>query len=97
MGLPAKRRTKQSKRERASHFALTAPYRTTCGHCKRRIPPHRVCPYCGYYRGRPVASVVGRLERRAEKRTRRTGAKPHTHDQDGKDEKKGDKQAEKET
>lgn len=54
MGLPSKRRTKQSKRERSSHFALVQTGLTTCTHCKKKIRPHRVCPFCGYYKGREI-------------------------------------------
>lgn len=25
-----------------------------CPHCHELIVPHRVCPYCGYYKGREV-------------------------------------------
>jgi len=25
-----------------------------CPHCRERMLPHRVCPNCGYYRGREV-------------------------------------------
>lgn len=57
MGLPAKRRTKQSKRERASHFALKSFTLAPCSHCKRNIAPHRVCPHCGWYRGREVVKI----------------------------------------
>lgn len=67
MGLPSKRRTKQQKRERASHFALTASSFTTCGHCKRMILPHHVCPHCGYYRGRQVLKLETKLEKKAKK------------------------------
>lgn len=57
MGLPAKRRTKQSKRERAAHFALKKFTLATCSHCKRKIRPHQVCPHCGYYKGREVVKM----------------------------------------
>lgn len=68
MGLPAKRRTKQSKRERAAHFALKPISLTSCAHCHRQIRPHRVCPYCGYYRGREVIKIDTRSERRRKKK-----------------------------
>jgi large subunit ribosomal protein L32 len=70
MGLPSKRRTKQSKRERASHFALVETNLTTCSHCKRRILPHHICPNCGYYRGREVVKMKSKAEKRAKKRTK---------------------------
>jgi large subunit ribosomal protein L32 len=67
MGLPSKRRTKQQKRERSSHFALVSKGLTTCEHCKRKILPHRVCPNCGYYRGRQVLKLETSLEKKAKK------------------------------
>lgn len=63
MGLPSKRRTKQQKRERSSHFALVEKGLTACSHCKRKILPHRVCPHCGYYRGRMVVKMATKLEK----------------------------------
>lgn len=67
MGLPAKRRTKQSKRERASHFALKHFTLVPCSHCHRRIRPHIVCPHCGYYNGRPVLTIISKTEKRSKK------------------------------
>ncbi len=67
MGLPAKRRTKQSKRERASHFALKTYRLSVCSHCQRKIQPHNVCPHCGYYNGRPVLNITSKVEKRAKK------------------------------
>jgi large subunit ribosomal protein L32 len=79
MGLPSKRRTKQQKRERASHFALVERGLTICSHCKRKILPHHVCPFCGYYRGRLVLKIATKLERgkkkvKAEAETKETQA-----------------------
>lgn len=67
MGLPAKRRTKQSKRERATHLRLAQQHLVTCSHCQRKIRPHRVCPHCGYYHGRAVVILATRSERRQRK------------------------------
>lgn len=78
MGLPAKRRTKQSKRERASHFALKTFRLTVCSHCKRKIRPHTVCPYCGYYQGRLVLNIRSKVEKRAKKNKAASTAKAAT-------------------
>ena len=75
MGLPAKRRTKQSKRERASHFALKTFRLTTCSHCSRKIRPHTVCPHCGYYNGRQVLNITSKAEKRAKKSKAARGEK----------------------
>ncbi|MCZ6625444.1 MAG: 50S ribosomal protein L32 [Deltaproteobacteria bacterium] len=50
-----KRRTSRSKRnKRRSHDALATPQWSTCPKCGEVSFPHRACPSCGYYRGRPV-------------------------------------------
>lgn len=67
MGLPAKRRTKQSKRERASHFALAQLHLTACPKCKKQILPHRVCPFCGFYRGRDILQIDIKADRKKKK------------------------------
>lgn len=76
MGLPAKRRTKQSKRERASHFALKTFRLSVCPHCKRKIRPHAACPHCGYYKGRQVLKITSKVEKRAKKSAAARSAKP---------------------
>jgi len=64
MGLPAKRRTSRSKRERASHFALKKTATTKCQDCGATTLPHTACLKCGAYRGRKVVNVAKRLARK---------------------------------
>jgi large subunit ribosomal protein L32 len=33
---------------------LTLPGMGTCGNCGNTVQLHRVCPKCGYYRGKQV-------------------------------------------
>ncbi len=54
MGLPGKRLSRSSKRRRAAHFALKPKTLKECPQCKKPILPHRVCPYCGSYKGRDI-------------------------------------------
>jgi len=58
MGVPKRKPSKSKMRARkASH--RTAPAQTSvCAQCGARKLAHRVCPACGYYRGRQVVSVV---------------------------------------
>ena len=28
-----------------------------CSNCKKLRLPHRICPYCGYYNGKPVIVI----------------------------------------
>lgn len=48
--------SKTRKRMRRSHNALEAPGVTKCPKCGEMIKPHRVCPKCGYYKGKEVVN-----------------------------------------
>lgn len=84
MGLPAKRRTHTSKRERAAHFALRATSLAPCSHCRKLILPHRVCPHCGWYKGREVIHTATKLEKRSKKKDREKAAEEREASKDAK-------------
>ncbi|MFA6588325.1 MAG: 50S ribosomal protein L32 [Patescibacteria group bacterium] len=71
MGLPAKRRTKQSKRERAAHFALKAISLSACPKCKHKVQPHRVCQNCGYYKGRDILKLASHDARKTKRKQKK--------------------------
>ena len=52
--VPDHRVSKTRKRKRRSHNALTANGTVKCPNCGEMIRPHRVCPKCGYYKGKEV-------------------------------------------
>lgn len=53
MAVP-KRRTTRAKRDmrRANHDKVVAPNLTPCSNCNEPVLSHRVCPSCGYYKGK---------------------------------------------
>ena len=55
MAVP-KRRKSSSKRDmrRAHHDKVAAPNVVPCPNCSAPMVSHRVCPSCGYYKGRAV-------------------------------------------
>ena len=57
MGLPSKRRTRTSKRDRASHFALKKTKLNPCPKCGKPVLPHQACQFCGTYRGRQIITI----------------------------------------
>ena len=55
MAVP-KRRKSSSRRDmrRAQHDKVEAPRLASCPNCSSPVVSHRVCPSCGYYKGRLV-------------------------------------------
>ena len=49
---PKGKHSKSRTGKRRSHDHLTAPAVGNCHNCGEPRPPHRVCPKCGFYRGR---------------------------------------------
>jgi large subunit ribosomal protein L32 len=70
MGLPGHRRTSSHKRRRAAHFAIVEKSAKSCPKCGKAILPHRICAFCGTYKGRQVLNVDKRAGRTARKAKR---------------------------
>lgn len=49
---PKRKHSKQRRDTRRSHDHATVPTVTTCSNCGASVQLHRVCPECGYYRGK---------------------------------------------
>jgi len=54
---PKRRHSKTRTAKRRTHDALKPVGLSECPHCHEPKPPHRVCPNCGYYRGRQARAV----------------------------------------
>ena len=54
MAVPKRRTSKTRKRKRRTHWKLKAHNLVECSNCDEKILSHRVCPECGYYKGRKV-------------------------------------------
>jgi large subunit ribosomal protein L32 len=55
MGVPKHRVAKARGRKRkAFTMRLEAPTMVECSNCGNRVLLHRVCPKCGFYRGKQV-------------------------------------------
>ena len=44
---------------RANHDKVAAPNVVPCASCSAPMVPHRVCPGCGFYKGRAVVKNAG--------------------------------------
>ena len=55
MAVPRGKTSKARTSRRLSiNMKLTAPNMIQCGTCGNKVLRHRVCPKCGFYRGRQV-------------------------------------------
>ncbi|MCD6288942.1 MAG: 50S ribosomal protein L32 [Anaerolineae bacterium] len=53
-----KRKVSPGRRDRRrAHHALKPLNLVECPQCHRMKLPHRVCPHCGYYKGREVVTI----------------------------------------
>jgi large subunit ribosomal protein L32 len=54
MAHPKSKISKQRRDKRRTHYKAVAPTVGACSNCGSAVLYHRVCPECGYYRGRLV-------------------------------------------
>ncbi len=59
MPVPKKRVSRMRRDKRRTHDSLTPVNLSTCPECKQPVMPHRICPGCGFYKGRTVIEKEG--------------------------------------
>ena len=60
MAVPKRRHSRSRRRKRiASNSVLKLPQLQDCEQCNEPSLPHRVCPSCGFYRGRQILTIKG--------------------------------------
>lgn len=52
MAHPKRKISKQRRNKRRTHYKASVPTIATCSNCGSAVEYHRVCPECGYYRGK---------------------------------------------
>jgi len=57
MAVPKRKVSKSKARARKASHKKQYPAAKACPECGAAQEPHRVCPSCGYYRGRQVLTV----------------------------------------
>jgi len=51
---PKRKHSKTRRDKRRTHYKATAPTVAVCSNCGATVQYHRVCPECGFYRGKPA-------------------------------------------
>ncbi len=54
MAVPKKRKSRAKRDMRRSHWKVGLPNLGECPKCHEPVLPHRVCPECGYYKGKEI-------------------------------------------
>ena len=67
MPLPKRQHSRQRGRKRRTHYKATIQSLAVCPQCKKAVKSHRVCPFCGYYKGKPVVEIKVETETEEKK------------------------------
>lgn len=57
MANPKRRHSNARTAKRRAHWKLSSPKLKLCPQCKTPILLHRICPNCGYYKGRKLIEL----------------------------------------
>lgn len=52
MAHPKRKISKTRRDKRRTHYKASAPTLSSCSNCGAAVQYHRVCPDCGYYKGK---------------------------------------------
>ncbi len=63
MALPKRKHSKARRDKSRTHWKLVTPSLSNCPQCAKPVIPHRVCPSCGFYRGRQVVVIRERKKK----------------------------------
>ena len=50
------------------HLFIENPALSVCPKCNSLARPHTACPQCGFYRGKEMISILGKLDKKERKR-----------------------------
>jgi len=63
MANPKYKTSRSKTRRRRSHLHLSTPNLVLCDECHRPRLPHRVCAFCGSYKGGNYSSYISLLSK----------------------------------
>lgn len=59
MAVPKQKQSHARTSQRRAQHKLASPTYNECPQCHSPRRPHRVCPECGYYKGREIIAESG--------------------------------------
>ncbi len=70
MAVPKHRTSKQKKRSRRSHLALSKPGLNICSNCGQSKLNHTVCKHCGFYKNKEIIVKKAKKTEKDKKETK---------------------------
>lgn len=67
MAVPKRHKTSSTRDQRRMHIFVTPPVLTICPKCSKPVKAHIVCKNCGYYKGKEIINVLGKLTKKERK------------------------------
>jgi large subunit ribosomal protein L32 len=64
MAVPKRRHSKSRRDKKRTHKGLKAIKLAKCNHCSRLMKSHKVCPHCGYYKGKKIVQIKEKEKKR---------------------------------
>jgi len=68
MAEPKKRKSHSASRLKKAHLKFNLPQLSACSHCKEPVPRNRVCPNCGYFKGKKVLELKEKVKTKVKKK-----------------------------
>lgn len=67
MANPKRRHSKQRGRLRRTFYKVRSKNLSKCPQCGKLKLPHRICPFCGYYKGEARVTILTKEEKKKER------------------------------
>ncbi len=58
MPLPKRQHSKTRGRKRRTHWKASVGSLRKCPQCTKPVLSHRVCPFCGFYKGTQIVAIA---------------------------------------
>lgn len=64
---PKRRHSKQRGRLRRTFYKVKTNSLSKCAQCGKAKLPHRICPFCGYYKGQAQVEILTTEEKKKKR------------------------------
>ncbi len=66
MAHPKRKHSHSRTRKKRAHHKVDTPDLNSCPECKSKKPAFKICPVCGYYKGKKVLNIKEKPEKKKQ-------------------------------